>query len=86
VPTKKASKFSSEATFYVIKSSYAVAGYQYMEDEKSKNPGEAMVTYQCINQKWYLNDIKTIQKTILIIPSYPSILKQYPWIRMQPST
>jgi hypothetical protein len=59
---KKASKFSSEATFYVIKSSYAVAGYQYMEDEKSKNPGEAMVTYQCINQKWYLNDIKTIQK------------------------
>ena len=59
---KKGSKFSSEATFYIIKSSYAVAAYQYLEDEKSKNPGEAMVTYQCINQKWYLNDIKTIQK------------------------
>jgi len=59
---KKISKSSSETTFYILKSSYAIAAFQIIQAKKSKSPGEAMVTYQCINQKWYLNEIKTIQR------------------------
>ncbi len=59
---KNANEFYAESIFYVLKTTYAIPAYQYKQGVKSKNPGEAMVTYQQLNQKWYLNEIKTIQQ------------------------
>lgn len=59
---KKISKSAAEVTFYILKTSYAIAAFQFIQAEKSKNPGEGFVSYQRINQKWYLNEIKTLQR------------------------
>lgn len=59
---KNATEFYAESIFYVLKSTYAIPAYQYNQGKKSNNPGEAMVTYQQLNQRWYLNEIKTVQQ------------------------